>query len=116
MDRGENGLAGGDDGPGQYLHQTWEGYLAGRVPSPEDPRPATYTVKSGDTLAKIAAALGVTLVVLLGVNPQIKYPDVTPPGQTITVPAKPAPARPLRSPRRPRHRHRLRSLPLRPPP
>ena len=99
--RGENGLAGGDldDGPRDYLHQTWAGYKAGRTPSPADPLPTppkTVTVKRGDTLAKIAAALGVSLAAVVLVNPQIKDPSLIQPGQTINVPAATATKAPVK--------------------
>jgi spore coat assembly protein SafA len=45
-----------------------------------------YTVRSGDTLWKIAQRQGVTLEALIGVNPQITNPDLIYPGQTINVP------------------------------
>ena len=54
------------------------------------------TVRSGDTLSGIAAGNGVSLGALLGVNPQIRNPDLIHPGQTVHVPGggggNPAPA------------------------
>ncbi|MFE2462981.1 peptidoglycan-binding protein [Streptomyces sp. NPDC059402] len=49
-------------------------------------------MKSGQTLGVIAASAGVSLAALLGLNPQIKNPDVIHPGNKVNVPAsKPAP-------------------------
>jgi uncharacterized protein (TIGR02594 family) len=67
-------------------------------PSPQDPAeevaglPAEvggpmYMIRSGDTLGKVAAHLGITLAKLLGANPQIVNPDRVRPGDMITVPA-----------------------------
>lgn len=47
----------------------------------------TYTVKSGDTLGKIAAANGVTVSELLAANPSIKSAGVIYPGEKITIPS-----------------------------
>ena len=61
----------------------------------------TVTVKAGDTLTKIAAALGVSLALLIGAN-SISNPDAITPGQVITVPdsapAVPAPSTPAPAP------------------
>lgn len=46
-----------------------------------------YMIRSGDTLGKVAAHLGVTLAMLLEANPQILNPDRVRPGEMITVPA-----------------------------
>lgn len=46
----------------------------------------TYTVKSGDTLSKIAQRNGVSLVQLLQANPQITNPNDIKVGQVITLP------------------------------
>lgn len=45
-----------------------------------------YTVRWGDTLAKIAAANGITLKALLAANPQIRNPNLIYAGQVIAVP------------------------------
>lgn len=57
------------------------------LPSPTPPKStlATYTVRPGDTLAKIAAAHGVSLADLIAVN-AITNPNVLYTGQTITLP------------------------------
>jgi lipoprotein-anchoring transpeptidase ErfK/SrfK len=57
------------------------------LPSPTPPEStlATYTVRPGDTLAKIAAAHGVSLADLIAVN-AITNPNVLYTGQTITLP------------------------------
>lgn len=49
-------------------------------------KPRTVTVKSGDTLWKIAGALGVTVAALLGAN-HITAGTAIKPGQVITAPA-----------------------------
>lgn len=46
----------------------------------------TYTVRQGDTLAKIAARFGVTVAAILKANPQITNPDHIYVGQRITIP------------------------------
>lgn len=49
--------------------------------------PSTYyIVKSGDTLSKIAAKHGVSLVELMRWNGDIKNPDLIYPGQRINIP------------------------------
>jgi LysM repeat protein len=52
------------------------------------PTPETYTVQSGDTLVGIAAARGVSLEELLGLNPDIQ-PELLLVGQEIIVPPGP---------------------------
>lgn len=46
----------------------------------------TYTVRAGDTLAKIAARFGVSVQAILAANPQITNPDRIYVGQRITIP------------------------------
>jgi LysM repeat protein len=62
----------------------------------------TYTVKPGDTLAKIAAANGTTVQALMGAN-GLKNPDLIYTGQRLTIPgASSAPAAgPARPPANP---------------
>lgn len=48
---------------------------------------AIYTVKSGDTLSKIAKANQSTVGAILKANPSIKNPASIYPGQKITIPA-----------------------------
>jgi LysM repeat protein len=51
------------------------------------PQAATvYTVRQGDTLAKIAARFGVSVNAILAANPQITNPDRIFVGQRITIP------------------------------
>ncbi len=62
------------------------------VDGPTAPAPVTktVTVRAGQTLGAIAAAAGVALSVILGLNPSVApHPDVIQPGDTITVPAVP---------------------------
>ena len=47
----------------------------------------TYTVKSGDTLSRIASNNGVTVNQLLGANPSIKNASLIYVGQKITIPS-----------------------------
>ena len=47
----------------------------------------TYTVKSGDTIWKIAVKHQVGMSEIIAANPQIKNPDLIYPGQKITIPA-----------------------------
>jgi len=51
---------------------------------------SAYTVKSGDTMWKIASANQVGLSELLGSNPQIENPALIYPGQKITIPSQPS--------------------------
>ena len=53
--------------------------------SSEEPRSvrSTYTVKSGDTMWRIALDNGMTLDALIALNPQIKNPNLIYPGQSI---------------------------------
>ena len=47
-----------------------------------------YTVKSGDTLVKIAQAHGITLAQLLDANPQYKaHPDLVHVGDVLNIPS-----------------------------
>lgn len=48
---------------------------------------ATYTVKSGDTMWKIASRNQVGVSEIIAANPQIKNPSLIYPGQKITIPA-----------------------------
>jgi len=89
QERGENGLVGKDkdDGDRTYVWQTWAQYEAKRdggilVVSPVE----RFVVRKGDTLGKIAAAVGISLAALLALNPSIDNPNVVREGQTITVP------------------------------
>ncbi len=50
--------------------------------------PTPYTVQPGDTLGKIAAAKGVTVQMILDINPQITNPDVIDVGQVIMIPCR----------------------------
>jgi uncharacterized protein (TIGR02594 family) len=52
----------------------------------------TYTVRTGDTLSRIAQRYGVSLQQLLQSNPQIEDPDLIYPGQKINVPSSHPPA------------------------
>ncbi len=56
------------------------------TPTPTPCPPTKYTVKAGDTLSKIAAANGVTVEMILAINPQITNPDVIDVGQVIMIP------------------------------
>lgn len=49
---------------------------------------STYTVKSGDSMSKIASSHGVSLAALEKANPQIKNPNVISVGQHIHIPGK----------------------------
>jgi hypothetical protein len=57
---------------------------------PPAPTPQTYTVKSGDTMSKIANKFNVTLDELLAANKDtIKDPDKIAVGDEIVIPSKP---------------------------
>ena len=102
------GMGGKDPYPAVWPRRTWQEGIEwalvelGETAPAKPVTPKTVTVQKGQTLGKIAAALGVTLAALVLANPQIKNPDLVTPGQTITVPAKggvtPAP-RPTATPK-----------------
>ena len=48
---------------------------------------STYTVKSGDTMWKIASRYQVGLSEIISANPQIKNPALIYPGQKLTIPS-----------------------------
>ncbi|MFA4886246.1 MAG: SPOCS domain-containing protein [Desulfotomaculaceae bacterium] len=48
--------------------------------------PTDYTVQAGDTLGSIATAKGVTVQMILDINPDITNPDVISVGQVIKIP------------------------------
>lgn len=63
-------------------------YVPGEEPTPT-PTPCIekeYVVQPGDTLFKIATANGVTVDMILAVNPEITDPDVLTVGQVIKIP------------------------------
>jgi len=51
--------------------------------------PVVYTVKSGDTLSKIASKYKVTVAQILEANPKITNPNKIKPGDRITIPTPP---------------------------
>jgi nucleoid-associated protein YgaU len=53
--------------------------------------PRLYTIKSGDTLRRIAQRFDVTVADILAANPQITDPNHIVPGQVITIPPRPEP-------------------------
>jgi len=53
---------------------------------PASAQSTTYTVRSGDTLWKIAVKFQIGLSELIKANPQIKNPDLIYPQQKITIP------------------------------
>jgi LysM repeat protein len=55
------------------------------------PTPQTYTIKSGDALARIARRFGLTLDQLLAANKQIKDPNRIKVGDQIVIPTPPPP-------------------------
>ncbi len=60
------------------------------LPHPTPPVGGTYIVRWGDTLRKIADRLGLSLVDLIAVNPQIKNPSLIYIGQVIYLPESPS--------------------------
>jgi LysM repeat protein len=46
----------------------------------------TYTVKSGDSLSKIAKSHNISLQAILKANPDIKNPDLIHPNQVVQIP------------------------------
>ncbi|MFI8084357.1 peptidoglycan-binding protein [Kitasatospora sp. NPDC086009] len=73
-------------GPRRAVEAKW---VIGDAPA-SAPATKSVVVKAGQTLAGIAAAAGVALSVILGLNPGVaSHPDVIKPGDVITVPAVP---------------------------
>ena len=62
-----------------------------QAPATSPAKGGTYTVKSGDTLSKIASSHGVSLAALEKANPQIKNFNVISVGQKINLPGGAAP-------------------------
>ena len=64
--------------------------LQGRVvqlgPAPRKDAPGTYTVSQGDSLSKIASSMGISLNMLLKLNPGIDPKVVLQPGTKLKVP------------------------------
>jgi len=56
------------------------------TPSPQPPPGDEYTIKSGDTLSRIAKEYGLTLGQLLDANPEITNPNLIISGQKIRIP------------------------------
>lgn len=69
---------------GQVLYMP-TGYVSDPVYYP--PSGGTYVVRSGDTLGKIAARLGISWRDIVAVNPQIYNPSLIYAGQVINLPA-----------------------------
>ncbi|HOV79130.1 MAG TPA: DUF3794 domain-containing protein [Bacillota bacterium] len=63
-------------------------YVPGVVPTATPCPPTDYVVQPGDTLFNIATAHGVTVQMILEINPQIANPDVLTVGQVIKIPCK----------------------------
>ncbi|WP_043471133.1 LysM peptidoglycan-binding domain-containing protein [Kitasatospora sp. MBT66] len=89
-----SGQAGSQsNGDGVYARTRSRAYILGfGRPAYSGGAPSTtgrHRITKGQTLGGIAAALGVSVAVLLGLNPDIKNPDVVREGQEINVPAKP---------------------------
>jgi len=68
------GMGGKDPYPAVWPRRTWQEGMAwarAELGLEAPPAPKTVTVKKGDTLGKIAAALGVTIAAVLIANPSI---------------------------------------------
>lgn len=68
-----------------------------RIPAPDQPAPtpfeacgAFYTLGPGDALAAVAARCGVTVPLLVAVNPGLENPDNFRPGGKVRIPDVPA--------------------------
>jgi len=55
-------------------------------PAPRKDAPGTYTAKQGDSLSKIASSMGISLNMLLKLNPGIDPKVVLQPGTKLKVP------------------------------
>lgn len=56
---------------------------------PTEPDTITYTVKSGDTLSKIAREYGTTVNNIVALNPSITNPNLIYPGEVFTIKVNP---------------------------
>jgi len=86
-------LGVGVSGPGSSASPTPDASDVAASDSPEptvvaEPTPQTYTIKSGDTLNKIAKKFGLTVDALLAANKQIKNPNKISVGDVLTIPSK----------------------------
>jgi LysM repeat protein len=80
-------LGGGDDGSsggGNSAAETTGQETTGNATAPAKRQPATYTVKSGDTLGAIAETTGVTVETLQELNPELD-PQALIAGQKIQL-------------------------------
>lgn len=79
-------LGGGDDdsGGGSPAADTTSQPTTGTTTTPAKRQPATYTVKSGDTLGAIAETTGVTVETLQELNPELD-PQALIAGQKIQL-------------------------------
>ncbi len=85
------GQFGWSDGRVDVSGKTWQSLQSNAAP-----QPIVYTVKSGDTLSKIADQHKTSVAEILAANPSISNPNLISIGQKITIPPKggsaPAPA------------------------
>lgn len=79
-------LGGGDDssGGGNSAADTTSQQTAGTTTTPAKRQPATYTVKSGDTLGAIAETTGVSVETIQELNPELD-PQALIAGQKIQL-------------------------------
>lgn len=64
----------------------YKGQIVNLGPAPRKDAPGTYTVSQGDSLSKIAGQKGVSLNMLLKLNPGIDPKAVLQPGTVLKVP------------------------------
>jgi LysM repeat protein len=64
-----------------------QGTVVNLGPAKKKDAPGIYTVSQGDSLSSIATAKGISLQMLLKLNPQINPKDVLQPGTKLKVPA-----------------------------
>jgi LysM repeat protein len=85
------GVGGGGTGASPSLTRTAVVATASPDPTPvPEPTAQTYTLKSGDTLLKVAKRFGLTLDQLVAANKDtIKNPDKVKVGQVIVIPVPP---------------------------
>jgi LysM repeat protein len=65
----------------------YEGQTINLGPAPKKDGPGVYTVSQGDSLSSIASRKGISLQMLLKLNPQINPKNVLQPGTKLKVPA-----------------------------
>ncbi|MEE1835766.1 LysM peptidoglycan-binding domain-containing protein [Streptomyces sp. SP17KL33] len=74
--------------PGAFPIKRVLAFAKGEDSTPPKPATRAVVVKAGQTLGIIAASVGLSVAAILGLNPQIKNPNLIYPGDKVKVPAQ----------------------------